>query len=225
MAHVFDKIDTWLFDLDETLYPPSLALFEQIDAKMTRYVMEYLDVPHDVADQLRADYWRDYGTTLAGLMENHGMAPGTFLDIVHDIDLSHIEPDHALISAIDALPGRKLVFTNGSLGHAKNVTTALGMDHLFEAFYSIEDTGFVPKPSEAAFDIIFEMANIQTQKTAFFEDSAKNLAVPAARGMQTILVREGVKAPDYVNHHAASLEDALTHIHNHLSQSSVRNIP
>jgi len=221
MTRNFGKIDTWLFDLDETLYPPHLALFDQIDVKMTEFVMAELGLDRAHADQLRYEYYRDHGTTLAGLMRKHGMAPYPFLDHVHEIDLSHVEPDHDLAAAIDALPGRKIVYTNGSQGHAERVTKARGIDHLFDDMFGVEHADFIPKPDRIAFDKVFEKASITPESTSFFEDTAKNLREPAAMGVTTVLVREGVEAPDFIDLHKDHLMDALTHIHDDISNATL----
>lgn len=224
MARNFAKIDTWLFDLDETLYPPSLALFDQIDVKMTEFVMAELGVDRNHADQLRYEYYRDHGTTLAGLMRNHSMEPYPFLDHVHEINLDHVTPDQNLATAIDALPGRKIVYTNGSKGHAEKVTKARGIDHLFDDMFGVEHADFIPKPDRRAFELIFEQAAITPQTTAFFEDTAKNLREPAAMGVATVLVRAGVDAPDFVDLHRDDMMDALTHIHDDISNSTLAGL-
>ena len=213
-----------MFDLDETLYPPQLALFDQIDVKMTEFVMAELGLDRARADQLRFEYYKDHGTTLAGLMEKHGMEPHPFLDHVHDIDLRHVEPDHKLAAAIDALPGRKIVYTNGSRGHAERVTKARGIDHLFDEMFGVEHAAFIPKPDRRAFEMIFEKAAISPAETSFFEDTAKNLREPAAMGFATVLVREGVETPDFVDLHSDHLVDALTHIHDDISNATLAGL-
>ncbi|MEM9716081.1 MAG: pyrimidine 5'-nucleotidase [Pseudomonadota bacterium] len=224
MTRNFSGIDTWLFDLDETLYPPHLALFDQIDVKMIEFVMAELGVDRAKADQLRYEYYVDHGTTLAGLMEKHGMTPYPFLDHVHEIELDHVEPDHKLAAAIDALPGRKLVYTNGSKGHAERVTKARGLDHLFDDMFGVEHAAFIPKPDRRAFEMIFDKAGITPSSTSFFEDTAKNLKEPAAMGVATVLVREDVDTPDFVDLHKDHLMDALTHIHDQISNATLAAI-
>ncbi|MEO1563413.1 MAG: pyrimidine 5'-nucleotidase [Pseudomonadota bacterium] len=224
MTRNFREIDTWLFDLDETLYPPSLALFDQIHEKMTAFVMAELSLDHDAASALRDEYYHAYGTTLAGLMRQHNMDPFPYLHDVHDIDLSHVEEEPDLTAAIAALPGRKIIYTNGSLSHAEQVAKARGIDHLFDAMYGVEHADFIPKPERAAFESIFDKAAITPAQTAFFEDTVKNLREPAAMGLATVLVRNGVDTPDFVHLHRDHLLDALSHIHETLSQSSAENL-
>ncbi|MEO0342418.1 MAG: pyrimidine 5'-nucleotidase [Pseudomonadota bacterium] len=217
MTQDFSKIDTWLFDLDETLYPPSMALFSQIDVKMTEFVMAELGLDYAAADQLREEYYQSHGTTLAGLMQNHDMQPFPYLDAVHEIDLSEVLQDPQLAVDLAGLPGRKLIYTNGSTRHAEKVAKARGIDHVFDGIYSIEHSDFIPKPDRRAFEMVFEKAAISPQTTSFFEDTAKNLAEPAKMGVTTVLVREGVNPPDFVHLHRAHLKDALSHIHQILS--------
>ena len=137
MQQAFSHVTTWVFDLDNTLYPPTDALFDQIDVLMTNYVMNSLNLDHPTANRLRAKYWADYGTTLAGLMEVHDLDPEPFLDAVHKIDLSHVQNDHTLRASINQLKGRKIVYTNGSREHAERVTKARGLDDVFDAMYGV----------------------------------------------------------------------------------------
>src|SRR5690606_12103752 len=131
----FAHVETWVFDLDNTLSPPAARLFDPSEARMTAYVMQSLGVPREEADRLRADYWRLYGTTLAGLMHEHGLDPVPYLEDVHDIALDHLVPDPALAQAIAALPGRRGVYTNGSAPHAARVLDARGLVGVFDAVF------------------------------------------------------------------------------------------
>lgn len=183
----FAHVETWIFDLDNTLYPPSTALFDQISARMQSFICDFLAVTTDEASRVRQLYWRRYGTTLNGLMQEHGLAPEAFLERVHDIDLSGVAPAPDLDAAIEALPGRKIVHTNGSRRHAAQVLTRLGLDGRFESVYAIEDTAFDPKPRRAAYDRVIEAAAFAPERAAMFEDSEKNLREPHALGMRTVL--------------------------------------
>ena len=182
----FAHVDAWIFDLDNTLYPASCRLFDQIDVRMTAFISEALSVDGAEANRLRALYWRDHGTTLNGLMREHGMAPDAFLDFVHDIDLSGVPAAPELGEAIAALPGRKLVHTNGSRGHAERVLAQLGVSAHFDAWFGIEDSGFTPKPDRAAYDRIATLADLDPTRAAMVEDTARNLLAPHAMGMVTV---------------------------------------
>lgn len=209
MQASFSHVDTWIFDLDNTLYHPSARLFDQIEVKMRAYVMRELGVDQATADRLRTEYWHRYGTTLAGLMQRHQMDPEPFMLDVHDIDLSHMSPEPALAQAISALPGRKIVYTNGSRLHAERVTAARGLDHVFDDMFGVEHAGWVPKPHRAAFDTVFALADISPSRSAFFEDETRNLEQPKAMGMTTVLVGDSHHAP-YVDYRTDALADFLS---------------
>lgn len=181
-------IDTWLFDLDNTLYPLESEFMGLIEVKMTDFVQRETGLPREEARALQKRYFLEHGTTLAGLMANHGIEPKRFLDEVHDVSMDRLSPDPALREAIATLPGRRLIFTNGSLGHAERVLGHLNLHDLFDDLFAIETADYLPKPALATFDKITKLHAIRPPQAAFFEDSEKNL-VPAARlGMTTILV-------------------------------------
>ena len=184
-------------------------MFDQIEVKMSAYVMASLGVDQTTADQLRRDYWRDYGTTLAGLMREHNVDPGPYLFDVHDIDLSHLNKDPALAAAIDTLPGRKIVYTNGTAPYARQVLAARGLDQVFEAVYGVEEANFLPKPELEAFETIFALDGIQPRQAAMFEDEARNLQVPHSLGMQTIHVAPAPVTAPYLQHHTNNLRQFL----------------
>ena len=195
----------WVFDLDHTLYPPAARLFEQIERRMTDYIAKALSMPRAGADRLRRDYWARYGTTLAGLMAEHGLDPHPYLAEVHDIDLGHMTPDRELRAALAALPGRRLVHTNASSGHAERVLAALGLEGLFEAVYGVEAALFHAKPQRAAFETVFGAAGIAGPDAAMFEDDPRNLAVPHELGLATVLVARE-RPPDlHIHHHTDNL--------------------
>ncbi|MEM8570796.1 MAG: pyrimidine 5'-nucleotidase [Pseudomonadota bacterium] len=207
----FIHVQTWVFDLDHTLYSPETSLFDQIEARMTDYVMRSLEIGFHEANSLRARYWREHGTTLAGLMLNHGLEPEPYLEEVHDIDLSVLPLAPDLRSAIHALTGRKIVFTNGSRGHARRVIAALGLDGIFHATYGIEDAGYHPKPREVAFERVFGSDGFETRNAAMFEDDPRNLLVPHRLGMRTVLVGPGDPAP-HIHHQTTDLTEFLGRI-------------
>ncbi len=207
----FAHVETWVFDLDNTLYAPEVRLFDQIEARMTAYVMATLGVDAAVASHLRDDYWRNHGTTLAGLMAHHALDPEPFLADVHDIDLSAVPPDPALGAALAALPGRKVVYTNGSREHARRVTAALGIGGAFDALYGFEDAGYAPKPRAEAFARVFAAEGLTASRAAMFEDDPRNLEVPHRLGMRTVLVGSAAAVP-HVHHVTADLADFLARL-------------
>ncbi|WP_425437075.1 pyrimidine 5'-nucleotidase [Litoreibacter ponti] len=208
----FDDVDTWVFDLDHTLYPPHMRLFDQIEVRMTAWVMQTLDVDEAEADRLRALYWREHGTTLAGLMREHDMDPEGYLDHVHDIDFSILSPEPGLADAIVALPGRKIIYTNGTRPYAKNVIENRGLSGLFDAIYGIEHADYHPKPDSAAFDRVFTLDGLSPERAVMFEDDPRNLAVPHALGMGTVHVAPEPAPADHIHHHTSDLRGFLTQL-------------
>jgi putative hydrolase of the HAD superfamily len=184
----FSHVDTWVFDLDNTLYPRHLNLWQQVDERIREYVAKFLDVGREEAFRVQKDYYRRYGTTMRGLMTEHGLNPDDFLDFVHEIDHSPLEPNPVLGAAIEALPGRKLILTNGTRKHADAVTRRLAIDHHFEGVFDIVAAELEPKPSPQTYDRFLEAHGVDPSSAAMFEDLARNLAVPHALGMTTVLV-------------------------------------
>ncbi len=184
----FAHVDTWIFDLDNTLYPAHTNLFAQVDVRIRDFVAKLLDIHPDDAHRLQKDYYQRYGTTLRGLMTEHGISPDAFLDYVHDIDHSPLEPNPRLGAAIERLPGRKLILTNGSRKHADAVVAKLGLHGRFEDTFDIVAAEFTPKPSPETYERFVRRHGVAPKRSAIFEDLARNLAVPHALGMVTTLV-------------------------------------
>ena len=184
----FAQVDTWVFDLDNTLYPADSAIFPQISERITAYVADALGLELDEAKVVQTDYYKKYGTSLRGLMTEHGISPDAFLAYVHDIDHSPLEPNPKLGAAIDALPGRKLVLTNGTRLHAENVLDRLGIADHFEDKFGIIEAGFTPKPDPENYEAFIARHDVDTRRAAMFEDLAVNLSVPKTLGMATTLV-------------------------------------
>lgn len=205
----FHHVCTWVFDLDNTLYPPSARLFDQIERRMTDFVMQTLRVSRDEADHLRTHYWKTHGTTLAGLMREHAMPPEAYLEHVHDISLDHLPQDPALCAAIACLPGRRIVYTNGTAPYAQRVLAARGLTGAFDAVYGVEHAGFRPKPDRAAFECVFAADGLVAHQAAMFEDDPRNLAAPHALGMRTVHVAPEPVVADHIHHHTDDLAGFL----------------
>lgn len=184
----FSGIETWVFDLDNTLYPHHLNLWQQVDVRIRDYIVKFLDVTHDEAFRLQKDYYRRYGTTLRGLMVEHGMKPDDFLDFVHQIDHTPIEPNPALGSALKELAGRKLILTNGTRPHAEAVMRRLEVHEHFEDVFDIVAGELEPKPMPQTYERFLARHHVDPHRAAIFEDLARNLEVPHALGMTTVLV-------------------------------------
>ena len=201
----FSHVKHWVFDLDNTLYPPSARLFDQIEVRMTDWVMASLRVDRAEADRLRRHYWATYGTTLAGLMREHNVDPAPYLTNVHDINFEVLIPDPTLAAHISTLPGRRIVYTNGSAPYAHQVLKARGLDGVFDAVYGVEHADFHPKPDRAAFEAIFAKDALNPNIAAMFEDDTRNLAVPHAMGMQTVHVAPEPEPAPFIHHHTDDL--------------------
>jgi putative hydrolase of the HAD superfamily len=184
----FDAIETWVFDLDNTLYPHDLNLWQQIDDRIRGFVSEFLGVTKDDAFRVQKDYYKRYGTTMRGLMAEHDMKPDDFLEFVHQIDHSPLLPNPALGAAIEQLPGRKLILTNGTRKHADAVMRRLEIHHHFEDVFDIAAADLDPKPLPQVYDRFLKKHGVDPNKAAMFEDLARNLTVPYALGMTTVLV-------------------------------------
>jgi putative hydrolase of the HAD superfamily len=184
----FSRVETWVFDLDNTLYPHHVDLWHQVDERIRDYVAAYLKISREQAFRLQKDYYRRYGTTMRGLMTEHGMAPDDFLDYVHQIDHSPLEPNEALGRAIERLPGRKLVLTNGTRRHAQAVLARLGLERHFDDVFDIVAAELEPKPSPQTYARFLLAYQVEAARAAMFEDLARNLAVPYRLGMTTVLV-------------------------------------
>lgn len=184
----FSHVTTWIFDLDNTLYPHHLNLWQQVDGRIRDYIAEFLNISHDEAFRLQKDYYRRYGTSMRGLMTEHGMKPDDFLDFVHQIDHSPLEPNPALGLALEKLPGRKLILTNGTRKHADAVMRRLDIHGHFEDVFDIIAAELEPKPSQKTYERFLERHDVDPAHAAMFEDLARNLAVPHAFGMTTVLV-------------------------------------
>jgi putative hydrolase of the HAD superfamily len=184
----FAAVETWVFDLDNTLYPHDLNLWQQIDERIRAFVSEFLRVTHDEAFRVQKDYYKRYGTTMRGLMAEHGLNPDDFLEFVHQIDHSPLLPNPALGAAIENLPGRKLILTNGTRKHAEAVMRRLKIDQHFEDVFDIAAANLDPKPLPQVYDRFLHKHGVDPRRAAMFEDLARNLEVPYTLGMTTVLV-------------------------------------
>ena len=184
----FGHVDHWVFDLDNTLYSHEAKVWPQVDERITLFLAEMFGLDGMSSRALQKYYYQRYGTTLKGLMEEHGIDPADFLDFAHEIDLTLLDPNPALGAAIAALPGRKLILTNGSRGHAENVAGKLGILDQFEDIFDIVHAGFLPKPERATYENFLAKHSVDPGRAAMFEDIEKNLIVPSDLGMKTVLI-------------------------------------
>jgi len=201
-------IDTWIFDLDNTLYPASCALYVEVEQRMTRYIMDELRLDQDDAHALRRHYFNQHGTTLRGLMNEYGVEPKRFLDYVHEIDVSGVVADPVLDSALAGLPGRKLVFTNATRLHAERVLDRLGLAAHFDAIHDIVAIDYRPKPDPSGYRDLVARYGVEPQRAAMVEDMARNLPPAAALGMTTVWLKTGPH-PELEPSHAAHIHHTV----------------
>jgi putative hydrolase of the HAD superfamily len=198
-------VDTWLFDLDNTLYPLECGLAAQVDARLTGFMVELTGLPRDEALALQKRYLEEHGLTLIGLMKHHGVEPTGFNALFHDMPLDALGRDERLVRAVARLPGRRLIFTNADDVHTQRVLEALGLAHLFDDVFHLISAGYEPKPRAAAFERLLAAHDIRPASTAFFEDRAVNLAPAAELGMTTVLVGRSAAPAPFVHHLAPDL--------------------
>ncbi len=221
LAHLANA-DVWIFDLDNTLYPASCNLFSQVERNMTRFIIDLLEVEHQVAHDIQKKYFREHGTTMRGLMHHHDVEPGVFLDFVHDVDLADVPEDPVLDAHLSRLPGRKLIFTNGSVSHAENITRHLGIDHHFDDIFDIVASEFIPKPDPGVYVSLIRKFSVEPGSSVMVEDMARNLRPAAEMGMSTVWVRTetawGIEGSDedYVHHVVDDLTDWLGDVVTHI---------
>jgi putative hydrolase of the HAD superfamily len=205
-ARALGEVADWVFDLDNTLYPARCRLFDQVDRRIGLFIQNRLGLDAGAARVLQKHYFHQHGTTLCGLMTHHGVEPEVFLQFVHDIDVSAVEPSPALDSALARLPGRKFIFTNGSNAHAARVMDRLGVARRFDGVFDIADAGYVPKPAQATYERLLSRHTIEPARAVMIEDLPRNLRPAAALGMTTVLVLTGEEwaetdsAGDHIHH-------------------------
>jgi len=197
MLPALSHVQSWIFDLDNSLYPASANLFELIDIRMGQYIEQLLGCDSAEARRVQKQHFRDHGTTLAGLMQTHGVDPHDFLDFVHDIDLARISADPDLVRSVDRLPGRKFVFTNGDASYAARVLDKLGLANLWDGLHDIHAMDYVPKPDPRAYAAMCERQRIDPTRALFVEDMARNLKPAKALGMTTVWIDNGSEQAGY----------------------------
>lgn len=191
-----ENVDHWVFDLDNTLYPHQVNLFSQVDQKMGEFIQDKLGVAYDDAKVLQKSYFMEHGTTLRGLMSEHGIEPNEYLKFVHDIDFSVLTVDKVLIDALEKLPGEKFIYTNASTDYAINVLSHIGLGGFFKDIFDIHGADFLPKPNMGSYHKMIDKFGINPEKSIMVEDIAGNLKPAADLGMTTVWVKTGVHWSD-----------------------------
>ena len=215
---IFDTIETWVFDLDNTLYPATSKVFDQISRRMTGFIAEHFDIAPDAALAKQRDFFMRYGTTLRGLMTEHGLKPGPFLDYVHHIDVGSVQANPELALKLGRLPRRKLIFTNASRIHAERVMARIGIDHHFEEIFDIAAADYIPKPDRTSYAMMLRKHGVAPGTACMIEDMAVNLEPAKALGMATVWLKgeiawarpkKGVGTPRYIDFVADDLSSWL----------------
>ncbi len=210
---IFKKYDTWLFDLDNTLYSAETGIFDQVDQLMGQFISKYLNLEMSEAKKLQKEYFKEHGTTLKGLMDNHNIDPELFLNEVHKLDYSIIKPDILLKNALENLTGRKIIFTNANRSHVDNVLNQLNINNIFDSVYDITDADYCPKPDTGTYKSLIKKYNIDSEKTIMFDDIARNLVPASKLGFTTVWIDIGKEnysddiknSKKYLNYETTSL--------------------
>jgi putative hydrolase of the HAD superfamily len=199
------KVKVWVFDLDNTLYPSTAELFAQVDHRMGEVIARTLDIGYDEARRLQKEYFHRYGTTLRGLMDNHGVDPHVFLDHVHQVDTSRLEANPRLCRALARIAGKKIVYTNSTVRHARAVLDRLGLAEAFDDIHDIVAANFIPKPDIRSYRHLLTRYGIDPSAAALVDDVPRNLEPAHELGMTTVLVRS--------HHEWAQMGSEGAHIH------------
>lgn len=213
----FNRIQDWIFDLDNCLYPASANLFELIDERMTAYIQRLLDCGPDEARQVQKRHFHAHGTTLSGLMKDHSIDPDHFLADVHDVPLDRIQCDDKLAFALGRLPGRKFVFTNGDERYARRVLEAIGVADRFDHLHDIHASSYRPKPHPYGYELLCRNFDIDPSRALLVDDMAANLEPAKALGMTTVWVDNGSERGshglgDFIDERIASVGEWLEQI-------------
>jgi putative hydrolase of the HAD superfamily len=218
MLPALTHVESWIFDLDNCLYPASANLFELIDIRMGEYIQNLLGCDAPEARRVQKQHFHEHGTTLAGLMKERGVDPNDFLDFVHDIDLARLSADPALVRALDRLPGRKFVFTNGDEAYASRVLERLGLANAFDGLHDIHAMDYLPKPNPASYEALCERHGVDPKRALFAEDMARNLEPAKALGMTTVWVDNGSERgshgadPAFIDYRVADIGEWLNQV-------------
>lgn len=191
MSLDLSHIDAWVFDLDDTLYPPEQGVMELVQGRINAFMVDAVGLPADEARVLQKSFLNEHGTTLAGLMANYAVDPEKFLREVHDVPLDSLEPSPRMAEALTRLPGRRFVLTNGARSHARRVLDRIGITDLFHGVFAIEDMDLTPKPAPSTFRRFLDRFDIDPRRAIFFEDTPRNLAPAKALDMTTVLIGDG----------------------------------
>ena len=202
-----------IFDLDNTLYPPSQYIMNQISQRIGLYIQQYLNLSPMEAKKIQKQYFHEFGSSMKGMMEYHQIDPYDYMDFVHRLDYEKLRPNAELIEAIQALKGKKYIHTNASKAHAMNVLGRLNMQNLFDGIFDIADGDFIPKPHLSNFQAIIKRFGLEPNHCLMVEDLAHNLEKPAKLGMTTLLYKEDSPQAVYAGYHDQDIQNYADYIH------------
>ena len=214
------KINTWIFDLDNTLYSADSGIFQQVHKLMGEFISKNLKMDMVEAKKLQSKYYKQHGTTLRGLMDNHGVEPDYFLDEVHKLDYSIVGPNEILNKELEKIQGRKIIYTNANKKHVVDVLERINLANFFDEIFDIKMANYIPKPEIRPYEQIIDLFNINPSSSAMFDDIAKNL-VPAKKvGFTPVWVDAGYEnfsddiqaSKDYLDYSTRNLSSFLKDI-------------
>ena len=191
MINLNKKINTWIFDLDNTLYSADSGIFQQVHDLMGKFVSSHLDIGIEEAKIIQKNYYKQHGTTLRGMMDNHGVDPDHFLAEVHKLDYSIVGPNHKLNEELKKLQGRKIIYTNANMQHALEILERIELSNFFEEIYDIKMANYIPKPELAPYKQMIAQFDIETKSSAMFDDIAKNLVPAKNVGFTSVWIDAG----------------------------------
>ena len=203
---MLNDVDTWIFDLDNTLYVVSDQMHGQINDLLGGFVSEFLKIDRDQARKIQKAYFHEFGLTLRGLMVNHDLDPEIYFEYMTREELYEMKPDPALGRALARLPGRKIVYTNAPGRHAELALQRLGLSDHFFAVYDIQAAEFIPKPAIGAYSALCRLHGIDPAKAVMVDDIIQNLEPAAKLGMTTVWMKtsadwaQDIEVADYVHH-------------------------
>ena len=219
------RINTWIFDLDNTLYSADSGIFQQVHDLMGKYVSSYLNISIDEAKKIQREYYKEHGTTLKGMMDNHGVDPDHFLNEVHKLDYSIVGPDKDLNQQLEKLEGRKIIYTNANRQHVDDVLKRLDLTHMFKEIFDIKNANYIPKPEISPYQQIIKNFDIDTSSAIMFDDIAKNLVPAKNVGLTSVWVNVGYENfSDDVANSKQYLDYETKNISNFLNQVNIENI-
>jgi len=217
MISLNKKINTWIFDLDNTLYSADSGIFQQVHDLMGKFVSNHLDIGIEEAKIIQKNYYKQHGTTLRGMMDNHGVDPDHFLAEVHKLDYSIVGPNHKLNEELKKLQGRKIIYTNANMQHALDVLERIELSNFFDEIYDIKMANYIPKPELAPYEQMIAQFDIETKSSAMFDDIAKNLVPAKTVGFTSVWIDAGyenfsddIKASkQYLDHETTNITEFL----------------